>query len=153
MQVPINVSQNNQNMFSPRPQLSIPRPSFSQDSSPSIPGFYISSEEEIKPRDVPMDGSISFFPYKNLSKIVVRQWDSYGNIESLTYILDKPEQGPEQTENPLQTESREPGIIETLNNLNQGLASTFTTFAEVLRDMRNDISNLVKHFEEEDGRG
>lgn len=53
---------------------------------PSLPGFYISDPNNISARDVPMDGSISFFPASDLSYIIIKQWNGNGMISEAKYI-------------------------------------------------------------------
>lgn len=140
----------NNNMFNPRPPL--PRP-YGIEPTPSLPGFYITSEDDIKAKDVPMDGSISFFPYRDLSHIAIRQWNSTGNIECLTYVLDVPkdQDPPPQSEQAEPAPSAEQQIVTTLNSLNNGLAATFTTFADVLNGMRQDMAVISQRLNDLDG--
>lgn len=152
MQVPgmmNNMESRNATVFNPRPV--IPRP-YTLDSTPSLPGFYINSEEDIRAKDVPMDGSISFFPYRDLSRIEIRQWNGAGNIERLSYILDAPkDQKAEEISNEPRKPSSEELILGTLNDINQGLSSTFTTFASVLKDMQTSMSDISKRLDKMDG--
>lgn len=53
---------------------------------PTLPGFYVSSPQSISARDVPMDGSISFFPAEDLSYIIIKQWCGNGMISEARYI-------------------------------------------------------------------
>lgn len=59
-----------------------------EQQRPVLPGFYISSPQDITPRDVPMDGSISFFPSNDLSYIIIKQWTGNGTIADAKYILE-----------------------------------------------------------------
>lgn len=51
-----------------------------------IPGRYVSSESEITPQDVPMDGSMALFPAKDGSCIYARSLDSNFNMRSVRYV-------------------------------------------------------------------
>lgn len=138
--------------------LPLPRPTFTpQDSLPSLPGFYVDSETDIRPRDVPMDGSISFFPYRDLSKIAIRQWNSASNIDALTYVLEpRPEVAPQATPTTPEVPAADPQnseIVTALRELNQGIASTFSSFANVLQEMRQSIAEMSAHIQESEGRG
>lgn len=44
-----------------------------QNRSQTFRGFYVNDPSEIRPGDVPMDGSICFFPASNLSSITIKQ--------------------------------------------------------------------------------
>lgn len=61
-----------------------------ENMRPSLPGFYISDPNNISARDVPMDGSISFFPANDLSYIIIKQWNGNGMISEAKYILAPP---------------------------------------------------------------
>lgn len=148
MTIPNNVGSSNNRysigMPSPRPIT----PRFSgMDPSMMLPGFYVSSEDEIRPGDVNMDGSISFFPSKDLQKIYIRQWNKNGELERLTYVLANPDPEP-QTAPPPQPQyqqgamSQENAVAQALNNLSAGLSNTFTQFGSVLQSMNQRFERL-----------
>ncbi len=94
--------------------------SFRQDQQrPVLPGFYISSPQDIAPRDVPMDGSISFFPSNDLSYIIIKQWTGNGTIADAKYVLDPQliptQQSKEQTQTQSQPQSQ---VQQTPDQLN-----------------------------------
>lgn len=144
-----------------------PRPSF--DPPRHLPGFYISSEEDIVAGDVPMDGSISFFPYKDLSKIVIRQWNSDGDLEALTYVLDQPQipqpQQAQVSQQPPQNASQgneTDAIVSVLSQISQGLNASFNQFGSTLQSIQQQINamdqryNILAHqnaLEDDGGRG
>lgn len=98
--------------------------SFHQDLQRlSLPGFYISSPQDILPRDVPMDGSISFFPSNDLSYIIIKQWTGNGTIADAKYVLEPKNQPPAQAQGtqPTQVEDdtttqKDSEISESSNN-------------------------------------
>lgn len=118
----------------------------------TLPGYYIESEKDIVAQYIPMDGSISFFPYKDLSKIVIKQWDANG-LNTLMYVIAPPppmDQGQQSTDS--QSSSPAPvnqqqaamsSIVDTLNNLNAAMANTFNQFGATLQGMQNEISALA----------
>lgn len=115
----------------------------------SLPGYFIQNETEIMPKSIPMDGSISFFPFKDLSKIVIKQWDSNG-INTLSYVIEHPNASQSQSDNdklPLtppdfsQTPRQDP-IMETLQAINDGLSSTFGQVGTTLQAIQQEISQL-----------
>lgn len=124
----------------------------------TLPGYYIESEKDIVAQYIPMDGSISFFPYKDLSKIVIKQWDANG-LNTLEYVIAPPppmnnaqnSQDAQQSQaNPtaaavqpaIQTSDTK-AIVETLQNLNLAMANTFNQFGATLQGMQNEISALA----------
>lgn len=148
MQVPaIQSPMNNQRSFIPPP-----RPLF--DTGQKLPGRFVSCEDDISLQEIPMDGSISYFPTQDLSKIFIRQWNKQGKLEGLTYILHQPEspnlppppppvrgqQG--QDGNGDSTVQREDPLTAALNGLNQGLANTFSQFSSTLQAMQQSMDNM-----------
>lgn len=120
------------------------------DPPPSLPGYFVDSEDDIIVRDVPMDDSISYFPTRDLSKIFIRQWNKQGNLEHLTYVLEQPEPknlpAPEAPPlMPQQEPSKElTAIADTLSSLNSGLAATFGQFGSVLQSMQQKLDGVEK---------
>lgn len=48
-------------------------------------GRIVNSRDDIKPNEVPMDGSLAIFPINNGSSIVTKQWNSDGTIRTNEY--------------------------------------------------------------------
>lgn len=150
MQLPNNIVQPPsammRNTIPPRPPIMNVRSAF--DNSPTLPGCYVDSEDDIVPRDVPMDGSISFFPSKDLSKIYIRQWNKVGDLEHLTYVLQQPMQGsqesPSSANSKLVASKEESALVTALTSLNQGLANTFDQFGATLKSMQQELADMSK---------
>ena len=64
----------------PEPQISQMQPQFL-----GIQGKVVQSESAIMANDVPMDGSVAFFPMQDMSAIVAKQWDANGTIRKTVY--------------------------------------------------------------------
>lgn len=62
----------------------------SQMQQPSLSGKIVNALEEISAQDVPMDGSVGFFPVADGSAIYVKAWQSNGGIQTDRYVLDRP---------------------------------------------------------------
>lgn len=115
----------------------------------SLPGYFIQNENEIIPKNIPMDGSISFFPYRDLSRIVIKQWDANG-INTLTYLVEQhPTQtGTEQDESdklpltPPTVQPRPDPIMETLQAINSGLSNTFGQVGTTLQAIQQEVNQL-----------
>lgn len=73
---------------------------YREDQRPTLPGFYISSPQNISARDVPMDGAIAFFPASDLSYIIIKQWSGNGMISEARYVLEDASASAQQQENP-----------------------------------------------------
>lgn len=155
MSVPNNapmapVPQNNASMYQSRNYFSDFNPTMR-----NLPGYFIKDESEIIPKYIPMDGSISFFPYQNLSKIVIKQWDSNG-LQTLTYVL-APIGASAQSTNDTQTPDGQGGdqlplnpqvaprpdpVMATLENINSGLANTFNQVGTTLQAIQQEVTQL-----------
>lgn len=119
----------------------------------TLSGYFINDESEIIPKYIPMDGSISFFPYRNLSKIVIKQWDANG-LQTLSYVLAPPPgSNPDQNQQPAQDDQdklpltpqvqpRPDPVMETLQSINSGLASTFGQIGTTLQAIQQEVSQL-----------
>lgn len=55
-----------------------------------INGKMISEINQITANDVPMDGSVAFFPKQDLSEVYAKSWNADGTIRTVTYkpVLD-----------------------------------------------------------------
>lgn len=51
-----------------------------------IQGKIVNSEDDIKPIDVPMNGSWSFFPLNDGSAIIAKSWNSNGELGKSVYV-------------------------------------------------------------------
>lgn len=145
IQPPNNMGQNpgNRGLYAPRLPMPSIRPSF--EPPPTLPGYFVDSEDDIIVKDVPMDDSISYFPTRDLQKIYIRQWNKRGNLECLTYVLEpEPRPLPAPEPPPVQQEpSPEMTMIaDTLTSLNNGLAATFGQFGNVLQSMQQKLDGV-----------
>lgn len=64
-----------------------------------INGKIIAEMSQITANDVPMDGSVAFFPKQDLSEVYAKSWNADGTIRTVTYkpVLDnEPKTAPEQ---------------------------------------------------------
>ncbi len=115
--------------------------------TPGLPGYFIQNENEIIPKNIPMDGSISFFPYKDLSRIVIKQWDANG-IQTLSYVLEHPSSTNEPREEdklpltPPPVQPRPDPIMETLQAINTGLSNTFGQVGTTLQAIQQEVNQL-----------
>lgn len=59
-----------------------------------LPGKFIQNETDIRPNDVPGDGSVAFFPEENYNYIIAKGWNNQGDrMDVVKYV-------PEQRANP-----------------------------------------------------
>lgn len=67
-----------------------------------INGRMVAAVEQIAANDVPMDGSVAFFPKQDLTEIYAKQWGADGSIKTVVYkpyTEPKNSQGINNTEN------------------------------------------------------
>lgn len=50
-----------------------------------INGRMVAAVEQIAANDVPMDGSVAFFPKQDLTEIYAKQWSADGTIKTIVY--------------------------------------------------------------------
>ena len=83
--------------YNPAPTVSTPSPIRPPaPANPMIPGRHITNPAEIKPNEVPMDGSVSFFPTNDGNYIYAKCWNSDGTIITAKYSrVNEPEPTPE----------------------------------------------------------
>lgn len=60
-------------------------PGANQQMLEGINGRIVPSAESIAANDVPMDGSMAFFPMQDMSQILVKSWNADGTIKTLIY--------------------------------------------------------------------
>lgn len=85
-------------MQTPQPQPYTPS-NYQWGNNPSrsqLKGFYVNDPNNIRPGDVPMDGSISFFPAQDLSFIVIKQWNSMGQLDQMIFYPAPNQMAPQQ---------------------------------------------------------
>lgn len=87
----------------PTPQVQMPQ---------NLSGRIVNSMEEITPNEVPMNGSVSYFPLKNGTRIIGKKWNSDGTIDTVEYELVRPVEKVVNTDN-----SQIPSIDEKLDEI------------------------------------
>ena len=59
---------------------------------PQITGRLIRSIDEVTPQEVPMNGSPGVFPLQDMSAIFVKAWTKEGNIATVRFVPETPEE-------------------------------------------------------------
>ena len=96
-QMPQQVPQQN-----PQPQVN-----FTQN----LDGRIVNSAEEITPNEVPMNGSVSYFPLKDGKRIIGKRWNSDGTIDTAEFEL------VERSKEGVNINSQIPSIDEKLDEI------------------------------------
>lgn len=63
----------------------------------SIFGRIVTSENDITPNEVPMDGTVSLFPLADYSKIFAKQWNPDGTIKTTVFVMEVPQEESSRT--------------------------------------------------------
>ena len=133
----MNYNPYQQNSYNPTYPV-YPTPSFTQRIQPEpqgIMGKIVQNAEMITANDVPLNGSVAFFPKQDLSEIYAKSWTADGVIRTMTF---KPIQNEEVSN--LSTESTESQIGAILN-VTDGLEKTLD---EIVSKIDNLEKNLTK---------
>jgi len=74
-----------------QPQI-MPTPQQVQQMPSNLNGKVVPTVENITANDVPMDGSVAFFPKQDMSEIYAKSWNSDGTIKTVIYkpFIDNP---------------------------------------------------------------
>lgn len=87
-------------------------PQNNQPQPPPIPARQINSVNDIKPNDVPMDGTISLFLMSDCSCIIAKQWNSRGTIDDVCFVPE-----PKNQEQTSQNSDILNTVLERLDNI------------------------------------
>lgn len=83
-----------------------------------ISGRVVQAVETINPNEVPMDGSVAFFPKQDLTEIYAKSWNTDGTIRTLTFKPVILSGDTEKLEFDLSEKATE-GIMAKLNELSE----------------------------------
>ena len=95
-----------------------------------INGRIVQAVETINPNEVPMDGSVAFFPKQDLTEIYAKSWNADGTIRTLTFkpvLNDKTDilsGDTEKLEFDLSEKATE-GIMAKLNELSEKIEQLY----------------------------
>lgn len=136
------------NPFS-RPQQSYYQPmNMNTYAMPMVYGKMVNSEADILPNQIPNDGSASYFPSSDGSKIYFRAWQQDGKIMSKTYILEDVIASSQMTQTP-QNMAVQPQTSQTQQPVqpkveeNQ-LTNVLTQLSNNMNLMADRLANLEK---------
>lgn len=112
---------------------------------PSLSGRMVTSPQEIRPNEVPMDGSVSFFPSSDGSYIYAKFWGPDGNIQTRVFVPEQPVsmEGTQTSSEFDQVMARLDKIEQMLTNRNQNRQSYQNRNSQNQANpnkMKNDIS-------------
>lgn len=121
-----------------------------------INGRMVAAVEQIAANDVPMDGSVAFFPKQDLTEIYAKQWGADGSIKTVVYkpyIEPKSIQGVNVSSNnekmkfDLSDESTE-AFLNKFNELSEKLGQLEQRFDKTSTSQRKNSRAQTKESEE-----
>lgn len=102
----------------PQPTWNNPQTPINNFSQPSmIRGRVVKDQSEILPNEIPMDGTISFFPKSDGSEIYGKAWTSNGTIQNFRFVKAEEIQNGNTIDN--STTSQQ--ILDKLNKIESAL--------------------------------
>ena len=128
-------------VFTNYPQIAQNIPQRIQPEPQGIMGKIVQNAEMITANDVPLNGSVAFFPKQDLSEIYAKSWTADGVIRTMTF---KPIQNEEVSN--LSTESTESQIGAILN-VTEMVAEDITTI--IAMRMADLLRKVPAHIEED----
>lgn len=131
-QQPMNYNQ----VFTNYPQIAQNIPQRIQPE-PQIMGKIVQNAEMITANDVPLNGSVAFFPKQDLSEIYAKSWTSDGVIRTMTF---KPIQNEEVSN--LSTEITE-SQIEAILDVTDGLEKTLNEIVSKIDNLEKNLSKTA----------
>lgn len=106
---------------------------------PIIPirGRIVTSEHDIVPAEIPMDGSICLFMTEDCKNVIAKQWNSNGVLQSIIYSISSNEQAQSECQNGDSTEELKAQLDRIENMLKRQGHQNKSRFKE---DKKNDKS-------------
>lgn len=69
---------------------SMPAPQPQSQAPSGIPGRFVEDIGEVKPGEIPMDGTTVFFPTKDYKKVYAKVWGQDGKLYTFCFIPEEP---------------------------------------------------------------
>ena len=109
------------------------------NQQPIIPirGRIVTSEQDIMPAEIPMDGSICLFMTEDCKSVIAKQWNSNGVLQSIIYSPSSNEQAQSECQNGDRTEELKAQLDRIENMLKRQGHQNKSRFKE---DKKNDKS-------------
>lgn len=103
-----------------------------------INGKIIAEMSQITANDVPMDGSVAFFPKQDLSEVYAKSWNADGTIRTVTY---KPVLDNDPNNVPTDTEKLK---CELSDEATEGIMSKFDEISDRLGQLEKSLQSQRK---------
>lgn len=118
--------------------------SYSQEPITPIVGRWVSSFDDIKPQDVPMNGSMCFFPQKDYSCVYAMIWANDGQIKTYRLVPEKEQPPAQQTPDSFSIKEILNGFLSSTNDRMDALERRISDILEPFADMKAQQSKPRK---------
>ena len=108
-------------------------------SQPSLLGKIVDSVDVVKAMDIPLDGSVSYFPLTDGSAIVTKQLQNDGTSKTVVY-------------KPVSKEKEESPRFVTFEDLEEKLSSIDFADLEDIKDDLKEVKKQLKEFKTKKGK-
>lgn len=109
-----------------------------------LQGKSVDSVEVVKAMDIPLDGSVSYFPLTDGSAIITKQLQADGSSKTVVY---KPLESKDQEQLPQYiTNEQLEDVIKKMDN--KELKEEIKTMKRQIKEMSNEIRDLSEDFKE-----
>ena len=90
-----------------------------QPALPALSGRTISTLQDIRPNEIAMDGSVSYFPASDGSCIYAKSWSSDGTIQTVKFVPERPIAQPQtnHTQAVQATQQTQPDLQQIMEKL------------------------------------
>lgn len=114
--------------YQPNMQMQQPQPT-AQQNMPGINGKVVPGVENITANDVPMDGSVAFFPRQDMQEIYAKSWNADGTIRTIVY---KPISEPNLSDGTNTSQNNFNSINEDVRTLREEMTNRFDALEKYL---------------------
>lgn len=122
-----------QQRFQPQEQY----PVMQNQQAIGLNGRIVQVVENINANEVPMDGSMAFFPKQDLSEIYVKGWNADGTIKTIVYKPQIDNKSVQAVNTPLDTEKLK---IDLSEQVTAGIMQRFDDLSAKIEQLENKVA-------------
>ena len=122
-----------QQRFQPQEQY----PAMQNQQAIGLNGRIVQAVENINANEVPMDGSMAFFPKQDLSEIYVKGWNADGTIKTIVYKPQIDNKSVQAVNTPLDTEKLK---IDLSEQVTAGIMQRFDDLSAKIEQLESKVA-------------
>ncbi len=119
--------------YQPQEQAPVQMQGTYQQQPVGINGRMVQSVENINANEVPMDGSMAFFPKQDMSEIYVKAWDANGLIKTIVYKPQIEEKTQQTVNSAIDTEKLK---IDLSENVTEAFMQRFDELEQKIEQLK-----------------